>query len=121
MEKPQSMSIKDWLIRNISTKQSIPERTIELVVNHQFEGAHKALVNCYTLEFSGWAKFYFNKKKAVKKLEQQKEMEAAYRKQSLDASLTPQKRHLAGLKLISVINNIELIKAKLLNEEITSG
>ena len=121
MDKPTTMPIKDWLIRNMSTKLSIPERTIEEVVNHQFESAHKALITCYTLEFSGFVKFYFNKKKAIKKLAEQKEYERVYREQSMDSSLTPQKRHMAGLKLLTVINNIELLKAKLPEDENTPG
>lgn len=114
------MSIKDWLIRNISTKNSIPERTIELVINHQFESAHKALITCKTLEFSGWAKFYFNEKKAKKRMKALLDYKRIYGEESSDASLTPQKRHLAGLKLLTVLNDIELLKAKIPNEN-TAG
>jgi nucleoid DNA-binding protein len=117
MEKPQTLSVKDYIIRNMSTKMNVPERTIELVVNHQFESALTALNTCYTLEFAGWGKFYFNKTKARKKLNLLIEMKKIQEQQSTDVSLTPQKRHIAGLKLLTTINNIEQLKAKLPDED----
>lgn len=69
MDKPVSISVKAWIIRKMSVSSQMQESVIETIVNHQFEGAYIALDTCNSLEFSGFAKLFFNTKKAHKKLE----------------------------------------------------
>lgn len=69
MDKPVSLSVKHWIIRQMSVRTFIQESLIETVVNHQFDSAYVALDECNSLEFSGFGRFYFNRGKAVKKLE----------------------------------------------------
>ena len=38
-DKPMSMSVKDYLLRLMSIRGNISEKTLEAVVNHQFESA----------------------------------------------------------------------------------
>lgn len=68
MNKPQSMSIKDFLIRTLAIKLAINEKIVEVVVNHQFQSANEAMTCNHTVEISGFAKFIYNEKKAAKKL-----------------------------------------------------
>ena len=72
MDKPVSLSMKAWIIRNMSVKILTQESIIETVINHQFETALRALDECNSLEFSGFGKFFFNRPKAFKKLERLK-------------------------------------------------
>jgi nucleoid DNA-binding protein len=67
MDKPQTMSIKDWLIRNMSVEKGISEKVIEAVISHEMQGAREALDTCNSIEFSGWGKMMFNMRKAKKK------------------------------------------------------
>jgi hypothetical protein len=66
--KPNSMSMKDYLIRVQSVKAMTSEKTIEAVINHQFQSASLAMRTNHSIELSGFGKFYFNTKKAVKRL-----------------------------------------------------
>ena len=44
-DKPISLSVKDYLIRKLAVKMMTSEKTIEAVVNHQFQSAQQAAVN----------------------------------------------------------------------------
>jgi len=67
MDKPQSMSVKDYIMRVQSVRTNTPLKIIEAVVDFQFEDANKALSlpNVHSIEISGFAKFSFNMKKAT--------------------------------------------------------
>jgi len=67
--KPRSMSMKDYLVRVLAVKMMMAEKTIETVINHQFQSSSEAMLNNSSVEISGFGKFYFNKKKAQNKLE----------------------------------------------------
>jgi nucleoid DNA-binding protein len=66
MDKPISLSVKDYLIRKMAVKMMVPEKTIDAVVAHQFSSANEAVSKHKSLEISGFGKFYFNDKKAQK-------------------------------------------------------
>ena len=68
MNKPQSMSVKDYLIRTLAVKLALNEKLIEKVINHQFQSANEAMTCNNSVEISGFAKFIFNEKKAYKRL-----------------------------------------------------
>ncbi|MFN9901185.1 MAG: HU family DNA-binding protein, partial [bacterium] len=68
-DKPISLSVKDYLIRKMAVKMMVSEKTIEAVVNHQFQTAHDAIFQHKSLEISGFGKFFFNEKKAHKMME----------------------------------------------------
>jgi nucleoid DNA-binding protein len=68
MGKPMSMSVKEYLIRTLAVKLAVNEKTIEAVVNHQFQSANEAMDLNHSVEISGFGKFMFNEKKALKKL-----------------------------------------------------
>jgi len=68
MDKPISMSVKDYLVRTLAVKMMVSEKTIETVINHQFQSANEAMDTNNSIEISGFGKFYFNEKKAQKRL-----------------------------------------------------
>lgn len=68
MDKPMSLSVKDYLIRKLAVKLMVSEKVIDAVVNHQFSSANEALASNKTVEISGFGKFIFNQKKAEKKM-----------------------------------------------------
>lgn len=69
MDKPVSMSVKDYLVRTLAVKILTSEKVIETIINHQFQSANEAMHQNNSVELAGFGKFYFNTKKAVKKLE----------------------------------------------------
>ena len=99
MEKPQTLSVKDWIIRNMSVKSSTQERVIEVVVNHQFTSAYKALHTCHSLEFSGFGKLFFNVNKARRKLIMLEKLKTAYEKTLSEEELTEQRIKSINIKL----------------------
>jgi nucleoid DNA-binding protein len=117
MDKPISMSVKDYLIRLMSVKMMLSEKTIEAVVNHQFQSANVALQENNSLEISGFGKFYFNQKKAQKRMEKMLSKAELFAKQAMDESLSEQRRNSAALKLANTVAAIEVLKPKLQEDE----
>lgn len=117
MDKPISMSVKDYLIRLMSVKMMLSEKTIEAVVNHQFQSANVALQENNSLEISGFGKFYFNQKKAQKRMEKMLSKAELFAKQAADESLSEQRRNSAALKLANTVAAIEVLKPKLQDDE----
>jgi len=113
MDKPISMSVKDYLIRIMSVKLMLSEKTIEAVVNHQFQSANVALVDNDSVEISGFGKFFFNKKKAQKKMDKMFSKAEVFTKQANDIGLSDQKRASANVKLNNTLLGIEALKPKL--------
>ena len=109
-DKPISMPVKDYLIRVLSVRTNTPEKTIEAVVNHQCQRALDKMGTEYSVEFSGWGKFFFNHKKAAKKLEKfysklatfkallEKEGITEAKQISLNNKIADAERYIAGLK-----------------------
>jgi nucleoid DNA-binding protein len=113
MDKPMSMSVKDYLIRKLSVNLMTSEKTIEAIVNHQFRSANLALQDNNTVEISGLGKFYFNYKKAVKKMEKMVTKANFFYSQVNNMELTEQKRQSSANKLANTLIQIETLKPKL--------
>ena len=117
MEKPQTLSVKEWIIRNMSTKSNVPERIIEAVVNHQFISAGEAMKVHNSLEFSGFGKFYFNQKKAFHKMNTYTRAMEIYKETLLDNSITEKKRHSTEVRIMKLGKDIEALKPKMRNND----
>lgn len=113
MDKPVSLSVKAWIIRNMSVKTMIQESVIETVVNHQFESALVAIDQHNSLEFSGFGKFFFNIPKALKKLERLKTQMIEFQYILDNDENTIIKKRNAALKLQSTIKSFEYLNKKL--------
>lgn len=113
MDKPMSMSVKDYLIRKMSVSLMTSEKTIEAVVNHQFRSANIALQDNNIVEISGLGKFYFNYKKALKKMEKMVSKANFFYSQVVNMELTEQKRISSANKLANTLIQIETLKPKL--------
>ena len=98
----------------------IPEFTLDAIISHQFQSATQAMLNTKSVEISGFGKFVFNDKKAVKKMEKLLSQKALFEKLMNDDSLSEQRRNNARLKYESVTLNISVLKPKIINNEIKS-
>ncbi len=112
MEKPQTMSMKDWLIRKTAVDLSIPERVVNDVINHQFEGGIEAMKTNDSLEFSGWAKFYFNRKRAERKMKKYVLQKEALEKW-IEESPNEAKTKKLNTRLNKIMENINILAPKL--------
>jgi len=113
MDKPVTLSVKAWIIRQMSIRTMTSERVIETVVNHQFDSALSALDTCNSLEFSGFGKLFFNVKKAHKKLEKMKSQITAFTAIVENEETGEIRRKRIEFKLNATLKNFEILNAKL--------
>ena len=112
-DKPISLSVKDYLIRRMAVKMMLSEKTIETVVNHQFQSAHDAIFQHKSLEISGFGKFFFNEKKAHKMMEKFLSQKALFEKKAADETLPEAKRQAARMKLQTALDGIRDLKPRI--------
>jgi nucleoid DNA-binding protein len=114
MDKPVSLSVKDFLIRKLAIKMLTPEKTIEAVVHHQFNSTNDAIQDDgnKTVELSGFGKFVFNQKKANKRMENLLSKKDALEKKVNDEQLSEHKRMSSKIKLNNTITSIQSLKPK---------
>ena len=113
MKKPQSMSIKEWIIKKMAISMVVSEKTIDNVVTHQFDSANDALNIHDSIEISGFGKFYFNQKRAQAQYDKYVRIKQSYENMLANDSLSDKKRHSTEQKLISILNDIKIIKPKI--------
>jgi hypothetical protein len=112
MKKPQSMSVKEWLIKKMAISMVVPEKTIDAVVTHQFDSANDALKINKSVEISGFGKFYFNDKKALAQYNKLLAIKQAYERM-LTEDISDTKRNTVELKLQIVESSIKTLKPKI--------
>ena len=117
MDKPISMSVKDFLVRTLAVKMMMNEKMIEAVVNHQFQSANEAMDLNNSLEISGFGKFYFNEKKATKRLGQLNAKKQAMEKIIIDETTSEQKKRSSKVTLEKTEALINLLTTKTIYED----
>lgn len=111
-DKPNSMSVREWIVKKLATTIIIPEKEIKQVIAHQFDTAYEALNNYDSIEISGFGKFYFNRKKAKNELQSNVKAKEALKKIINNSATTEKKRQSARRKLSTVERNIEALNKK---------
>ena len=117
MDKPINMSVKDYLVRTLAVKMLISEKTIEAVVNHQFQSANEAMDFNNSLEISGFGKFYFNEKKATKRIGALNAKKTAMETIIADETTSEQKRRSSQVTLDKTEALINLLTTKTIYED----
>jgi hypothetical protein len=113
MNKPTTMSIKEWIIKKMAISLVVSEKTIDQVITHQFDSANDALNVHDSLEISGFGKFLFNTKKANIHYTKLLQMKQAYENTLADPLTTDKKRHATELRMITVLKDIKILKPKI--------
>lgn len=121
MDKPKSLSVKEYLIRKLAVKLMVSEKTLEAVINHQFNSANDAMKVNNTVEISGFGKFVFNEKKAQKKMKKMLSQKERFEKTSTDESLSEKRRATEQVKLANIINSINSLKPKIYEHKTDFG
>ena len=107
------MSVKEFIIKKMSISLIVSEKVIDQVVQHQFDSANDALNTNDTVEISGFGKFFFNTKKANTHYNKLLEMNQAYENILADPSTTEKRRHSTEQRMITVLNDIKMLKPKI--------
>ena len=113
MEKPITMSIKEFIIRSMSTTLMIPEKTINTVIDHQFLGVSSAMKKHNSIEISGFGKFLFNTKKAEKRMEKFVSQKNLFEERMNDETLSEVRRNTAKYKYETAVQNINDLQERL--------
>lgn len=114
MDKPISLSVKDYLIRKMSVKMMLPEKTIDAVISHQFSSANEALATNKSVEIAGFGKFYFNDGKAKKKLAKMLYQKEFFERALLEEDITPKRRQNLQTKLVNIQLAIDVLKPRVI-------
>jgi hypothetical protein len=91
----------------------ISEKIIDQVITHQFDSANDAINTNDSIEISGFGKFLFNTKKANTHYNKLLQIRQAYENTLADQSITDKKRHSTELRMITVLNDIKILKPKI--------
>lgn len=118
-DKPISLSVKEYLIRKMAVKMRITEKTIEAVINHQFQSANAATFQHKSLEISGFGKFFFNEGKAHRTMEKYLSQKALFEKWVADETLPEAKRQSAKRKLQMALDGIEDLKPRIYGHSVS--
>lgn len=113
MNKPNTMSVKEFIIKRMSISLVVSEKIIDQIVQHQFDSANDALNTNDTVEISGFGKFFFNTKKANTHYNKLLAMKQAYENTLADTSITEKKRHSTEQRMITVLSDIKMLKPKI--------
>jgi hypothetical protein len=117
MDKPVSMSVKDYLIRKLAVKLLTSEKTIEAVVNHQFQAANEAMDTNNSIEISGFGKLFFNNKKSIKRIGKLNAKRIAIERILANPETTEQKRKSTEVTLANTLKTIETLKNRTTYED----
>ena len=112
MERPASMSVKEWIIKKMAVNMVIPEKVIDSVVTHQFDSANDAVNVHKSVEISGFGKFYFNQKKALTQYNKFLGIKNTYEKMMLE-EMSDVKRNSLELKMKIIESSIKTLKPKI--------
>ena len=113
MDKPVNLSIRDYLVRTLAVKMLVNEKVIDQVISHQFSEANEALRHNDSVEISGFGKFFFNKKKAIKKMKTMHRQIEALKKHLTNPETTEHRRNIAEQKISSLTANMEQLKPRI--------
>ena len=113
MNKPNTMSVKEFIIKRMSISLVVSEKIIDNVIQHQFDSANDALNTNDTIEISGFGKFFFNTKKANTHYNKLLAMKQAYENTLADTSITEKRRHSTEQRMITVLSDIKMLKPKI--------
>lgn len=111
------MSVKDYLVRTLAVKMMVSEKTIETVINHQFQSANEAMDTNNSIEISGFGKFYFNEKKAKKRLVDLTRKKNLMLEFIASADTSEQKKRSSQVTLEKTEALINLLKSKITYED----
>jgi nucleoid DNA-binding protein len=113
MDKPKSLTMREYLVRTLAVKMMVSEKVIDAVVAHQFQEANTALLSNDTIEISGFGKFIFNTKKAHKTMELYYSKERKFKEMLQNPNISEAKRNSVENKLRNNDFVIEQLKSKL--------
>lgn len=113
MEKPISMSVKEWLIKRMAINMVVSEKIIDAVVTHQFDSANDALNINDSIEISGFGKFLFNAKKAQSQYNKLHIIKQAYENILQDPLTSDKRKESIRDRIVTIDKDIKILKPRI--------
>jgi len=114
--KSANTPIKEYIIKKLAvnkvTDKLISEKTMDVVISHQFESAIKAMQTNSTVEISGFGKFLFNYKRAQKELTKYEKIREHYMSLLQQTTLSEEQRKSLEDKLAIANDGIKNLKPR---------
>ena len=117
MKKVKKITLRDRLIKKMSTKLVVSEVVLNQVITHQFNSAHDALKNNNSIEISGYGKFLFNLKKAKTKIKKLEKVQVSYENMLKDEDISLKKSNFIKSKLSSINLTLNSLRPKIKDNE----
>ena len=112
MNRPQTLSMKSFLIRKLAVELQITEKTLEVIINHQFSSAIDDLYRNMSVELSGFGKFTLAESRWNREMKRLEEYLATLNAVLVDEGITERKRKATYSTIATVEDNIKALKAK---------
>lgn len=112
LDKPQSMSVREWLVKSLSRRDFIPEITISAIIRHQYDEANLKLKEKNSIEISGFGKFYYSEGKAEKQMVRYLVQKKVYQEILDNKNISEKKRHSYNQRMEANDVNIAALKLK---------
>ena len=112
-DKPITMPLRDFLIKNIALSKGIPSSVIEAIISHQFDSANAATYVHKSLEISGFGRFVFSDKKAQYQMDRYGVMEECLKAQLQTPGLSDKEIALINEKLEGNKKNANELRRRL--------
>jgi len=101
---------KQLAVRKMAVDMAIPEKTIELVLRHSFDGARKAFHDCGSIEISGFGKFLVSASRVRGERRKNAYQLAKWKREIEDPESTPTTIKNRLLFIKKVESDLEIIK-----------
>ena len=108
-------NIKEEIIKKVASDLSMNDRIVREIVDHQFEVAREKMATCESIEFSGFVRFHFNRKRAAQKMEKWQKYLDFYIPALKNEEIPQRTRAGYQVRMLDIIANMKLLKEKMEN------
>lgn len=113
MRNSSVASVKRWFVRRVVVDTALDERIVDAVVSHQFAKARKAINEGWSVELSGFGRFYFMMRSAKKKFKRLSDV-VGYMQNIIDnPSTSDDERRKMQFKLGALIGDLKTLERKI--------
>ncbi len=112
MDKPDTMSTNEWMIKNVSQELGVPLHIVKAVITEQFRSMKESVHDNNSLEISGLGKYVFDKRKAKHRVDKLNHVIKNHEK-SLLKVMQQGVRTLIEEKIINVQEKVKYLKRKI--------
>jgi len=116
-----SLTLKEWLTKKTSQITQISERTVDIVIHNQFNTANDAVNTNYSVELSGFGKFIFNNKRAIRQMAKYLKEKDKLLAELAKSGVTERRKKIIENRMFVLELNIKVLKPRIKDNEQTKS